>query len=54
MINTFVSLPLSLIFFIYSIGAMILLGWWQLCLVGIAALGAAIILQWGFSILMEF
>ena len=53
MFNSFVIWPAGLVFLIYSIGAMILLGDWQIFLWGVAAFLAGFVFEVVLAILTE-
>jgi len=53
MFHCFVTLPAALIFCVYSIGAMILLGAWQLFLWGVAAMFFGVVILAILAVLSE-
>ena len=53
MFNSFILAPASLVFFIYSVGAMVLLGQWQLFFLALGGFVLALIFQAALGIVSE-
>ena len=53
MFNSFISWPAAFVFLIYSFGAMVLRGEWQLFLWAVVAFGAGFVIEMAVSLIAE-